>query len=154
MASDDKGITTTPQITIEEPVTVTWQRAAGERLGVVMMSKRRRVLIDLVHKRGVAHHLGLQPGMQLLAINGKHVTTSRQAMDLLATFPVGKIELTYKIPPPRLKQANTYTTVRRPSCATVSGARQEPVPTRFEPTRGASLLVCGSDSRRPRRSVS
>ena len=113
MATNGRRNAVTPQIVEEGPITVVWQRAAGERLGVAMMSRRRRVIIDLVHKKSVAHHLGISQGVQLLGINGKDVYTSRQAMELLASFPVGRIELTYKVLPARLKQANAYTTVRR-----------------------------------------
>ena len=95
-----------------ETQAVVWKKLDGQRLGVAMVTSRKRVILDQVHARSPAQLLGLRRGMQLAEIDGVELKNTRHAMQLLRAIPSGLIELRYRTLARPVKTIGSFTTVR------------------------------------------
>lgn len=91
---------------------VAWQRRDGQRLGVVMMTSRQRVILNQVHSRSPAYLLGLRRGMQFMSINDTPLTSAKQAEKMLKNMPSGRLLLGLCKPVHSTRSVNSWTTVK------------------------------------------
>lgn len=95
-----------------ETRTAVWKKLDGQRLGVVMITSKKRVILDQVHARSPAHLLGMRRGMQLVEIDGVELKGTKQAMQLLRAVPSGLIELRYRTLARPVKTIGSFTILK------------------------------------------